>query len=387
MKNSLMRGFKVSATVGCTALLLSGCGLFSSKGSGPQMAELSKFQPTVEVQRLWSYRVGETTTAVLVPAVVGNSVYVAGQEGKLARLDNGNEAWRINTKATLTGGVASDGRLVVVGTKQGEVLAYSAADGSLKWRAQASSEILAPAAITSAGVLVRSGDNTLSLYALADGKREWIYTHNNPTLSLRSNAGPVAADPYAFVGMPGGKVIAVALQNGGLVWEGAVTLPKGTTELERVADVVSAPVVDGPQTCAVAYQGRVACFDVANGGALTWAKELSSTQGLAIDSRALYAADDRSAVYAFDRANGNALWKNNQFMLRRPSTPNVMSRRGLVVVGDVQGYVHFLSRETGNFSARVSTDGSPIQSAPISLGASSVLVQTRDGGIYAFEVQ
>lgn len=387
MKKTLTLRLRATTALVLSGLLLSGCGLFSSKGSGPQMAELSKFNPTVEVQRLWSYRVGDATTAVLVPAVVGNSVYVAGQEGKLARLDNGSEVWRVNTKATLTGGVASDGRLVVVGTKQGEVLAFSAADGSLKWQAKASSEILAPAAITGAGVLVRSGDNTLTMFASADGARQWIYTHTNPTLSLRSNAGPVASEPYAFVGMPGGKVIAVALQNGGLVWEGAVTLPKGTTELERVSDVVSAPLVDGPQTCAVAYQGRVACFDVANGGALTWAKELSSTQGLAVDGRALYAADDRAAVYAFDRTNGSALWKNNQFLLRRPSTPAALSRRGLVVVGDVQGYVHFLSRETGNFAARVSTDGSPIQSAPISLGASSVLVQTRDGGIYAFEVQ
>ena len=383
-----MSFFKTAApltTILMTAFL-AGCGLFSSK-SGPQMSELASFKPTIEVQEVWKYKIGEAGDSVFVPAVVGNAIFVASKEGKIARLEAGREVWKIETKQLLSGGVASDGKLVVVGTRQGDVLAFAAADGKLIWKAKASSEVLAPVAFSSLGVLVRSGDNTLSLYAAADGKRLWIYTRVNPPLALRSTAAPVVAEPYAFVGLPGGKIAGISLQNGALVWEGAVTLPKGTTELERVADVVSSPLVDGRLTCAVSYQGRLACFDVANGGSLTWAREMSSIRALSSDSRHIYAADDRSAVLAFDRESGNPSWKNTQFLLRQASSPLAIARRGLVAVGDVQGYVHFLSREDGSFAARMKTDGSPIVAAPQIFGASTVLVQTSDGGIFAFEIQ
>lgn len=369
-----------------TVSVLSGCGLFSSK-SGPQMSPLADFKPTVDIKTLWSYRVGDSGNAVFAPAVVGNVVYVASQSGRIVRLEEGREVWKVDAKQALSSGVASDGKLVIVGTRQGEVLAYSATDGSLRWKAKASSEVIAPAAITSQGVLVRTGDNTLALYAMADGKRQWIYSPINPPLALRSTAAPAVAEPFAFVGSPSGKITGINLQNGALVWEGAVTLPKGTTELERIADVVSSPLVDGRQTCAVAYQGRVACFDVANGGSLSWAREMSSTQGLSVDARNLYVADDRNTLHALDRESGNPVWKNNQFALRRLGAPLAVVRRGLVAAGDIQGYVHFMSREDGSFAARAKTDGSPITTQPLLLGNSTVLVQTRDGGIFALEIQ
>jgi outer membrane protein assembly factor BamB len=374
----------------CIAVLmvswLAGCGLFSSK-SGPQMSSLADFKPTVDIKTLWNYRVGEAGSAVFTPAVVGNAVYVASQEGRIARLETGSEVWRIESKQVLSGGVASDGRLVVVGTRQGDVLAFSATDGALRWKVKVSSAVIAPAAMSSQGVLVRTVDNTITLLAASDGKRLWLYTPVNPTLALRSTAPPVVAEPYVFVGLPGGKITGISLQNGALVWEGAVTLPKGTTELERVADVVSSPLIDGRHTCAVAYQGRVACFDVVNGGSLSWAREMSSTQNLSVDNRNLYVSDDRNTLHALDRESGNAAWKNNQFALRKLSAPLAVTRRGLVAAGDVQGYVHFMSREDGSFAARVKTDGSPIIAQPQLLGNSTVLVQTRDGGIFALEIQ
>lgn len=369
-----------------TALVLSGCGVFSSK-PGPKPAELVRFESSVDVKQAWRYSLGEGGDAVLVPAVVGPDVYAASRSGRLVRLSEGREVWKVDTPATITGGVASDGRLVIVGSRQGNLFAYAAADGRLLWKAKATSEILAPAVITSQGVLVRSGDHSLALYGLNDGKKLWMYTRSHPPLALRTHAAPVAAEPYAFVGLPGGKIVGVNLQNGALVWEAAVSLVKGATELERVSDVVAAPLVDGRQTCAVAYQGRVACFDVANGGTLSWARDMSSIRDLAVDQRNIYVSDSRSTVHALERESGNVIWKNDQLSLRDVSAPSALARRGLVVVGDAQGYVHFLSRENGTFAARVSTDGSPIVANPQGLGGSGVLVQTRDGGLYAFEVQ
>ena len=201
---------------------------------------------------------------------------------------------------------------------------------------------------------------------------------------MRSAGSPVFADRYLFVGYPGGKLVALALQNGAPVWEGTVASPKGATELDRVADVVATPVVDGRQICAVAFQGRIACFDMGQGGAMVWSRDISSVSGLVMDGRYLFVTDDKGFVYGLDRLSGSSLWKQDKLKNRRLSAPII--RRGLVVVADGEGIVHFLSREDGSFAARQKTDGTPVR-APLQALGSAVLVQTTGGEIDAIEVQ
>jgi len=161
-------------------------------------------------------------------------------------------------------------------------------------------------------------------------------------------------------------------------------LPKGATELDRVADIVAPPVVDGRQVCAVAFQGRVACFDMGQGGAMIWSRDLSSAVGLALDGRYLFVTDDKGAVHAFDRLSGSGLWKQDKLLNRRVSGPAV--RRGLVAVADAEGIVHLLSREDGSFAARQKTDGTPVR-ATVQLLGSGFLVQTVGGNVSLIEAQ
>ena len=163
-----------------------------------------------------------------------------------------------------------------------------------------------------------------------------------------------------------------------------MALPKGTTELERVTDVTSLPVVEGSQVCAVAYQGRVACFDLIRGETL-WARDASSVAGMGIDVRNVYVTDDRSAILALDRRGGASVWKQDKLLGRWASAPLALGR--YVIVGDYQGYVHVMSRDDGAFVARIATDGSAIQVPPVALDLSTFLVQTRNGGVYAINVQ
>jgi outer membrane protein assembly factor BamB len=187
-----------------------------------------------------------------------------------------------------------------------------------------------------------------------------------------------------IAGFPGGRLVAISTANGGPAWDGIVALPKGTTELERVADVTSAPVVDDVRACAVAYQGRVACFDVVRGSAI-WGRDISSYSGMAADTRNLYVTDDKSAVAALDKSTGASVWKQDRLAGRGVSRPLALGR--YVIVGDYQGYVHFLSREDGSFAGRIATDGSQIAAAPVVLDLSTFLVQTRNGGVFAISVQ
>ncbi len=367
--------------------LLAGCSTLDAinpfAGKGPKMAELKPFKASAEARVIWRESIGRGENYAFTPAVIGSSVYAAGSDGSLMRLDEGKVVWKVNAGQSLSGGVGSDGALVAVGSPKGDLLVFSAADGKLAWKAKATSEVLAPPAIGEGLVIVRSGDNRLAAYDATDGKRRWLFQRPSPALSLRVTSPPVIDGKHVFAGFPGGKLMAVSLANGAAVWEGTVALPKGTTELERVADITSSPVVAGRTICAVAFQGRVACFDLGNGN-LVWARDMSSAVGLAVDSRYLFVTDEKSAVHALELASGASLWKQDALSLRRVTAP--LLRRGLVVVADAQGVVHFLNREDGAFAARVSTDGSPVV-APMQALGTNLLVQTNKGGLFAIEAE
>ncbi|MEI7613481.1 MAG: outer membrane protein assembly factor BamB [Betaproteobacteria bacterium] len=370
------------------ALLLSGCSTLESlnpfaSSSGPKMAELLPLKASAETRVVWRESVGKSDVYAFSPAVDGSTVYAASYDGRLIRIDDGKQVWKINVGQTLSGGVGADSTMVVVGSPRGDVLAFSAADGALLWKSRATSEILSPPILGEGLVVVRSGDNRLAAYNALDGKRKWIFQRPTPPLSLRVTASPIIDSKFVFTGFPGGKLIAVSLANGASVWDGTVALPKGATELDRVADITSSPVISGRFICAVAFQGRVACFDLGNGN-LVWARDMSSSVGLAIDNRYVYVTDDKGAIHALDLASGASLWKQDKLFLRRVTAP--LALRGLVVVADVQGMVHFINRDDGSFVARVPTDGSPVV-APLQTVGRNILVQTSNGGIYAIEAE
>ena len=367
--------------------LLAGCASLDAINpfakKGPKMADLKPFTATAQTRVVWQESLGKSGDYAFTPAVSGSSVYAAGSNGTVMRIDEGKTVWKIEAGQRLSAGVGTDGRLVAVGSPEGDLLVFSAADGKLAWKAKATSEILAPPAVGEGLVVVRSGDNRLIAYDAADGKRKWIFQRPAPALSLRAIAAPVIDGKYVFAGFSSGKLIAVSLSNGAPVWEGTVALPKGTTELERIADISSSPVIVGRTICSVAYQGRVACFDLGNGN-LIWARDVSSSVGLTMDSRHLFVSDDKGAVHALDLASGASLWKQDALSLRRVSAPLV--RRNLVAVADVQGVVHFLNREDGAFAARLTTDGGAVVAPPQPLGR-NLLVQTSKGGLYAIETE
>ncbi|MDE2440742.1 MAG: outer membrane protein assembly factor BamB [Betaproteobacteria bacterium] len=373
-------------------LLLSACATISDgldainpfASSAPKMQSLPPLVPTADVRATWSVNVGKSGDYAFTPAVVDGDVYAASAKGTISRIRDGKTVWKIDAGQPLSAGVGANGKLVVVGTPKGDVLAFSAEDGKALWKTKVSSEVLATPVVGDDGVAVKSGDNQVFLFDSVDGGRKWAYQRATPPLSVRSAGSPVFADRYLFVGYPGGKLVALSQQNGAPVWEGAVASPKGATELDRVADVVAMPVVDGRQICAVAFQGRVACFDMEQGGAMVWSRDISSVSGMVMDGRYLFITDDKGIVYGLDRLSGSSLWKQDKLKGRRLSAPTI--RRGLVVVADGEGIVHFLSRDDGSFAARQKTDGTPVR-APLQMLGSSVLVQTTGGEVSAFEVQ
>jgi outer membrane protein assembly factor BamB len=334
---------------------------------------------------LWQGSVSSAEKYVLFPRVAGDVVYAGGAGGGVSAFDKsrGSSTVEIDAGERVSGGVGVGGGLILLGTPRGRVLAFDR-EGKPQWQTQLSSEVLAPPEAQDGIVVVRTGDGRIYGLEAATGKNRWVYQRALPALSVRTHAGVVVVQGGVFAGFPGGRLVALALANGVIGWEAVVALPRGTTELERVADVTSLPVVDGKQVCAAAFQGRVACFDAFR-GTVIWARDVSSIAGIAVDARHLYVTDDRSAVQALNKASGASIWRQDKLAGRNVSGPLALGRH--VVVGDLEGYVHLISTEDGSFAARIETDGSPINAPPIALDATSFLVQTRAGGVFAITVQ
>lgn len=358
---------------------------FGSRSSAPEMAPLPPLASTVVASTLWQASIGNSQQAVFSPAVAGDSVYAAASDGTITRLDSGSgkQLWRINAGERLTGGVGADSKLVAVGSGKGEVLAFDA-NGSALWKTQVSSEVLAAPQVADDVVVVRSVDSRIFGLDAKDGKRKWYYQRSTPALTVRSPAGISISRGVVYAGFAGGKLVAINLSNGAVRWEATVALPRGSTELERVTDVIGLPVVTEREVCAVAYQGRIGCFELANGQSV-WGREMSSTSGLSLDARYVFVSDDKGAVHALDRIGGSSVWTQDKLRLRNLSAPLALGRE--VVVADIQGYVHFLVRDSGAFAGRVATDGSPVSTNPVMLPNGGFLIQTRNGGLYAFNIK
>ncbi|WP_334106808.1 outer membrane protein assembly factor BamB [Methylobacillus sp.] len=347
-------------------------------------AELVNFKATLKPTIVWSARLGESALADFIPAAADGFIYAASGNGDIAKVDaiKGKQVWKINAGEPLTGGVGFGNQLVLVGTPKGYVLAYNL-DGKLLWKSKVSSEVLSAPQVDQDVVVVRCGDSRIFGLNVKDGARKWVYERATPTLTLRSSAGVTIADGAVYAGFAGGKLVALKAEDGKTLWEASVALPKGTTELERIADITSLPVVDGPMVYAAAYQGRVAAVERTT-GRVTWTRDLSSYTGLGAEEARVYVSHSAGSVFSLDYSSGRTFWRQPDLKNRQLSAPLPMG--GVVAVGDVEGYVHFMDRDEGNFVARLQTEKSPVMPQPVALGTNGFLVQTRKGGLFAISV-
>jgi len=366
----------------CLAVTLAAC---AATDNAPEPAKLPKITEFNQLPLLWRARVGNAEDFRFVPTLSApGKVFAASAEGELAgfRLADGEREARFKLGKPLSGGVSGDGQSLIIATGKGEVLSVGV-DGVQRWLARVNSEVLTAPVIANGLVLVRATDGSVTALDIRDGARRWIYQRSLPSLILRSQGEMLVVGRKLIIGMPGGKLVALSLSDGGVLWEAPIMLPRGATELERIVDVASAPVSDGKMVCAVAYQGRVACVDLESGNAL-WSRDVPSSYGLAIDHRNVYVTDELGAVLAYEKHSGRNLWKQGLLFARGVTAPALLGRH--VVVGDFEGVVHLLSAEDGSFLSRAKTDGSAIRIAP-AIVDDRVLIQTAKGGLFLFAIK
>ena len=347
-------------------------------------AELEDIKPSYNAKVDWSSNAGKTEKYDYTPATDSGAVYSANAAGELSKVDsaNGRQIWRINVGEPISGGVGLGAGIVLVGSNKGNVFAYDFA-GKLLWKAKVSSEILSVPRYFDGIVIARTGDNHIFGLDATDGTRKWVYERVNPALTLRSSVGVVVDSGAVYAGFAGGKLVAIRADNGKLLWESTIAQPKGVTEIERIADITSLPVVDGPVVYAVAYQGKIAAVD-RRSGKVVWNRDISSFSGLNAEDGKLFVSHTLGAVYSLDYETGKTFWRQGALSNRRLTAPLPMGN--LIAVGDLEGYVHFLTREDGNFAARIKLDSNSVMSMIAGKSSSQLIAATRDGGLYAVSV-
>lgn len=396
-------GMKRVSLIALVALVaLAGCNNAKKENIQPPTPLAKDFKPTLQVTRLWRASVGDgagDSGVRLRPTVADGVLYAASTDGKIVALDanSGKTLWSKSSRthgwfgwgdkkrkdALYAGGPAVGGDLLAVGTLDGHVYGINAKDGSPRWEATLKSEVLSSPVVSNGLVLVRTGDGRVYGLDAATGDRRWVYDQGTvPLLSLRGNGPLLAANGVVFFGSDGGQLVALRQDNGDKLWEQQLANGEGRTEIERLDDADGAVLLDGSTLYDAAYHGNLVAVDGPSGRPL-WTHPFSTYTSMAGSGNALFGVNDDSQVWSFDKNGGADMWKNDQLKYRWLTGPAVQGN--YVVVGDIEGYVHWLKTGDGALAARERLSKKAIRAQPLVVG-DTVYVEDVAGRIGAYRL-
>ncbi len=369
-------------------------------------AALVKFSEEVRIERNWKAKIGEglgRKYLKLSPLVLADKVYVADGYGLIAALDrfSGKNVWstqfasldegffaklnfydRTDT-SFVSGGVGAGAGYVFVGTTAGEVLAISADSGTVAWTADVGSEVLSRPTAGDGLIFVQTIDGRLLALEDESGEIRWSFDHQVPILTLRGTSAPMFEGGVVYSGYANGMVTALRADTGEPIWEHRVMLPEGRSELDRMVDVDSTPLISGAILYAAAYQGRVKALRRSD-GTMLWEKEFSSYLDLGEGYGQIYVVDDTDSIIAIDKQSAEVAWTQEGLARRSLSSPIAFSN--YLAVGDSEGYLHILAQSDGRFLGRRKLDGKGLRSNMV-VADGVLYVLGNSGSLHALEIK
>ncbi len=398
----------------CLALMLSGCAAFDTVGeslsgikdyftggadNSEPPSELVEYTPEIKAEVLWDESVGEGTdgqTLKLVPAIGNGRIFAADRDGLVQARDlaTGSLVWEVEIEneagdeVNFSSGPGLGAGTVILGTNDAEVIALNNENGALLWKVPVSSEVLAVPVAAQGIIIIRTTDGSVIALNEKTGQKIWSYEHNVPTLTVRGTGMPLIIDMdntnTIIEGYDNGKLMALRLDDGKYVWESSVTLPKGRSEVERLVDIDVDPIEAKGVIYTASYNGGSAAVSILDGDVLWRNENVSSHTGLSLDSQNLYVSNSDGHVVQLDIRTGSSLWEQKDLHGRRLTSP--VTYESYVVVGDLEGYVHWLSSTDGRQLARVKVAGDAIEAKPLVVG-DTVYIYAKDGTLAALKAQ
>lgn len=386
------------------AVLLLSSGLFSCSTTDDDedvselVADLIEIKQSFQPKVIWDSRVGSGVDdyfSRIKPVSAYGNVYSASRNGEVIALDanNGKKVWQIdlselkgsggffsgNQPALLGGGPVTGDNKVFIGSENGEVFALDAQSGELVWQGKVKGEILAAPAHDTGILVVNTASGVLQAFNADTGEELWSIEQDVPPLSLRGISAPVIASGGVVVGSASGNVSVYLLDKGQVGWSAEVGEATGSTEFQRVIDVDTTPLIFGENIYSVSSRGNLVAIELRSGRIL-WKRKYSSYRQLSLSGNTLFLTNLRGHIYAIDRINGMERWSNLVLTNRGVTGSAVLD--SYVVVGDVEGYLHWLDQETGKIVARHHLDSSGIYSTP-TVSDGILYSQSRDGDLQA----
>jgi outer membrane assembly lipoprotein YfgL len=358
---------------GLSALLLASC--MSDK---PKPTPLENYTPKIVGRAVWNQRLG-TLKFAMAPAARNGVFYVASTDGDVLALqaEDGAQVWRARIDQTLAAGVGSDGRFTSVVTRSNEVVTLDS--GREIWRKRVPSSVVTPPVVAGERVFVIGVDRAVHAFDAIDGRRLWVYQRPGDALTL-AQPTVISAFRNSLLVAQGQRLVALDPLRGTSQWEVTMASPRGTNEVERLADLVGPMVRVGDRVCARSFQAAVACADAVR-GSLLWSRNVGGVQAVGGDTERVFGADASDRITAWSAVSGDTVWTNERLLYRGLSGPLAVGP--LVAFGDADGWVHFLSGASGELQLRLPTDGSTVIATPV-LSGNTLLVTTKDGGLFAF---
>lgn len=382
------RDFRIAGLVFVT-LIVSGCSWFGGDDDVElEPVELVDIETTVDVRKVWSAKLGddaEFLRVMLRPAGDGNRVYAASRDGNVVAFDaeSGNQAWKAELDMELSAGPGVGDGMVAVGAADGLIIVLNASDGVERWRVDLGGEALAPPVIEDDTVIVATIDNRLRSLRGFDGHENWILEKATPALTMRGSATPAVSGSSVIAGFDNGRLVAASMDSGDVLWESFLAPPSGRSDLERLSDIDGHISVVGQDIYAAGYQGRLAAV-AAESGQVLWAREISSYVGVSVDWTNVYTTNEKGEVIALARRSGQESWRQDSLLRREPTLP--VSFNTTVVVGDLEGYLHFFSVLDGTPVARLRQGNAAISGTPVVI-ADRLYVQSDSGSLSAYELR
>ncbi|WP_245929371.1 outer membrane protein assembly factor BamB [Agarilytica rhodophyticola] len=369
------------------AVFISSCSSNKEKDEESKVAKLVKFDKTVKMKRLWSAGTGSGKGRKylrLVPSIDKGVIYTSDPKGQVFAFDveTGKRQWKSKTKYKVSGAIGAGFNRVFFGTIDGRVVTLDAANGEKLWEAKTSSEILAPPATNGSIVVAQTIDARVFAFDAKTGEQVWSYDHLAPVLSLRGTSSPVITATQVICAFDNGQIVSFSAVDGSRTWEARVSQPKGKTDLERIVDVDGTPKESSGIIFAGSYQGNLIALTRAQGKPI-WRKALSTYQNLSVANGKVFVSTDRSRVIAFNSANGDVLWQNEQLLNRQINAPAAVG--DYVVVVDEEDYLHVLSQDDGSFAYRFKPKGDGFHSPMLSYKDKLYLLSD-DGKLSSYEI-
>lgn len=358
--------------------------LVSACSSGPEKIRPTELQPAaklVSAQLLWSIQVGASPVA-LAPLSHRGRVYLVGGGGTVVAVDaaTGRDVWRVNLATPLATGVGTDGQTTAVVTQSNQLVALE--EGRESWRVQLPAAAFTPPLVAGRRVFVLAADRSVSAFDAQNGARLWTQVRAGEPLVLRQSGLLLAVGDTLVAGLSG-RVVGLNPLNGTPSWEVPIANSRGANEVERLVDMVGPASRVGTSVCGRAYNSALGCVD-ADAGRVVWSKPAKGLTGVDGDEQRVFGTESDGRLVAWQRANGDRVWEIDRLKFRDLTAP--LSVGKWLAIGDGAGLVHLVSPADGSELNRLTTDGSAIVSRPV-LSGTAIVVQTRNGGVYAWDSQ